>query len=54
MKDRVTKSKSPWMKFFVIDSTNKLDDLARSRVEGRNQMVDRFKQHKDVKNMVVK
>jgi len=54
MKDRAIKSKSPWMKFFIIDSASKLDDLARSRVEGKQQMVDRFKQGKDTKNMTVK
>ncbi len=54
MKDRAFKVKSPWMRMFVIDSTTKLDDLDKARVDARHQMIDKHKQGKSTKDMVIR
>jgi hypothetical protein len=33
MTDRTIKSKSPWFKYFTLETGEKLDDLDRARIE---------------------
>lgn len=53
MKDRPFKVKSPWMKYFVIDSTP-ADDLTKSRLEARSHMIDKHIQGRSTKREVIK
>jgi len=54
MKDRTTKSKSPWFKFFTIGNPKPIEEIDRARFETIQQLRGLFHKGKGIKKRTLK
>lgn len=54
MSDRTKPSKSPWMRLFTLTKTKVYDDLEKSQIEAKQQIIDMYTNKRGTRRQVVK